>query len=613
MLWQGILYAHVMLSVSANIVMDLETFQGAGPGNIVPRSNASQGVVVHLLKDNIIRYEMCIHSPIDMQINNIVYSNDAGNVGDVISFDIDGNLIGSFNTAQPSEMFSSAWNDFQGSGVIGDRFWLDYGNHMLTLRVTQADNFGVELDTIELDIGNNTLTSPSLACDVHCFDDINFKSSDIPNDIDDFQVRQFSRPSVCSEEENIKVAIYHDTAKNFDIKATRPKYASCSNNKEADYRGCKLASPAWVFNKVRLVSSNSIEEPRASLLVDAEGAIVRVAVTFDMSGFSTTRGQGESRTAGIVFVRLGRINGPVRTHLSYKGKSGTLIRLQEFTFTQEILQNIWNLPDDIWGLNNDNNIILEMINVEPSMMPMYIEEIKLEKRQQPSETFIIHDDGMFVWEGIHRDSWWLSHQQTLSINVQYNGSNTVYDDVENLRVYMKKPYDDGYAQIFVIHNDGHCRIQPVTSHGMDWTPFGSSFIIGPNIPEDLRPYASIKLIELDPVKMKMTAKYHDDSSVVMKILPSPTETLVKLRQLNVPHDRHKRAVLTFLSMWIEDGYSNVDHLALNNVEFSVLNRWDGYLNGTRANFYRKCISRLNTQSPDMEVVVRRQTLINDLD
>jgi hypothetical protein len=64
--------------------------------------------------------------------------------------------------------------------------------------------------------------------------------------------------------------------------------------KEADYRGCKLASPAWVFNKVRLVSSNSIEEPRASLLVDAEGAIVRVAVTFDMSGFSTTRGQGES-------------------------------------------------------------------------------------------------------------------------------------------------------------------------------------------------------------------------------------------------------------------------------------------------------------------------------
>jgi hypothetical protein len=66
-------------------------------------------------------------------------------------------------------------------------------------------------------------------------------------------------------------------------------------------------------------------------------------------------------------------------------------------------------------------------------------------------------------------------------------------------------------------------------------------------------------------------------------------------------------------MWIQDGYSNVDHLALNNVEFSVLNRWDGYLNGTRANFYRKCISRLNTQSPDMEVVVRRQTLINDLD
>jgi hypothetical protein len=56
-------------------------------------------------------------------------------------------------------MFSSAWNDFQGSGVIGDRFWLDYGNHMLTLRVTQADNFGVELDTIELDIGNNTLTT----------------------------------------------------------------------------------------------------------------------------------------------------------------------------------------------------------------------------------------------------------------------------------------------------------------------------------------------------------------------------------------------------------------------------------------------------------------------
>ncbi|XP_052068068.1 uncharacterized protein LOC127707535 [Mytilus californianus] len=589
--------------------LELEDFQGVGR-SIVTRQNASDGKVVHLLYDNIIRYEMCVHSPLEMTISNIFFSNDADNKGDEISVYMDEKLVGSFKTNQPELLRLSEWNNFRPSGVIGESFRLDYGRHMLTIRVTQADDFGVELDNIQFEVGNAIITNRNLTCDVYCFDDINFETPRAAADIDGFKIKKFNKATVCAEEENVKVAFYHDTASNFQIKATRPKYATCSNSREADFRDCKLASPAWKFNDVQLSSGPPIvhKTHRASLTVDNSETSARVAVTFDMSGFSITRGQGERQTAGKLFVMLGKLDTTEAAFakVSYLGRTGRLEQGTEFTFDQEFPSNVWEIPDNFWGDNNGNKIIIEINTVDNTFNGVYVKEIRLEKRDMQVRPFIIYNDGIFLFEGLHRDPWWLK-QTAMKVNMVEGGvSGKVFDDVANLRLYMKKPYDDGYSQIFVIHDDGHSRVQPVTPHGMDWTPFGSSLVIGPTSPNVQRPFVSIKSIDLVPSKLMMTIRYHDESSLVLKVVASPTETIVKIRKYKTTKDRNQNALFTFLSTWVQNGYSYVDHMSVDGgVGDGIMKDFVGGDTrlGTRANFYRKCLSRLNTQSPDIEITV----------
>ena len=247
-------------------------------------------------------------------------------------------------------------------------------------------------------------------------------------------------------------------------------------------------------------------------------------------------------------------------------------------------------------------INLEITTNSYSFRDIKIKDIKLEKKDMQIRQFKIADDGQFVFEGIYREPWWLKQTAMKVEVVDDYVTKTDFHDIANLRVYMKKPYEDGYSQIFVIHDDGHSRLQPVAAHGIDWTPFGTSFILGPNDPSDVRPYASIRSISIKPSKLRMTITYQNGSVVTLRLIANPKETTLRIVDYKTPADTSQNALITVLSTWIDNGYSFVDHMAVDGVEEPIMdNLSDDLKKGRRVVFYRKCLSRLNTQSPDIDI------------
>ena len=334
------------MACAYDIELELEHFQGVGQA-VIPRSNASNGKVVHMLHDHIVRYEMCVHLPLEISIKDIVYSNSvsAGSVGDEVTVYLDDKKMGTFRTDDPAATIYSEWNDFKSSGPIGGTYFLDYGRHLLTIWATEADSFGLELDVINLDVGNATISNPHLECKTYCFNDLNVNSNFAPFALGDtakpFSLQKYVKATVCAEEENVKVGFYHDGATYFQVRATRPLYETCSNNRDTDFRGCKLASPAWEVQNVPLEMADDStivrNTTRAKLTVDtaSKGTLKRVVVSFDMSGFSITRGQGERQTSGSLFVHVDDLppNEEVTMKISYIGKSGRLDHGDTFKFT----------------------------------------------------------------------------------------------------------------------------------------------------------------------------------------------------------------------------------------------------------------------------------------
>ena len=58
--------------------------------------------------------------------------------------------------------------------------------------------------------------------------------------------------------------------------------------------------------------------------------------------------------------------------------------------------------------------------------------------------------------------------------------------------------------------------------------------------------------------------------------------------------------LTFMSMLVADGNSDVDHVSVNGKMAHRINDWQK-LFGTSVVFFRKCLSKHNTLSPDIRV------------
>ncbi|XP_071085998.1 uncharacterized protein [Haliotis cracherodii] len=110
---------------------------------------ATNKASVWLFEGESVSFQICLLSPDDVIIHDLVYSNDGGS--DVISIAIDSDVIGTVNTSDQSGN-GFLWNVFRHSGYVGQGGYSE-GRHLLSITVTDSDEYGVELDTIVFGIG----------------------------------------------------------------------------------------------------------------------------------------------------------------------------------------------------------------------------------------------------------------------------------------------------------------------------------------------------------------------------------------------------------------------------------------------------------------------------
>lgn len=142
--------AEVAGTTSSSITILLEGEDGSGDGKIMPRSNASnqKTVWLHAGESRLLSFQLAASACYMLSVR---YSNDGGS--DQVEVSMDGVSVGQFTTqhTRPSGgQPGSGWNNFFSIGPIGS-VDLPPGPYNITVSVTQADFYGVEIDVVTLE------------------------------------------------------------------------------------------------------------------------------------------------------------------------------------------------------------------------------------------------------------------------------------------------------------------------------------------------------------------------------------------------------------------------------------------------------------------------------
>ncbi|XP_052817204.1 uncharacterized protein LOC128243453 [Mya arenaria] len=597
-LWILLLALSGLISPAQSGTFTLELEQYALSELRMPRSAASGNFTVLLKQGQKVQMEICVHEVTHMSIRNVVYSND-GNV-DSVGVSIDGQHAGSFVTTYLSEN-GNAWNKFKSTGPLSAKVKLDIGRHTITFEAMLTDPWGVEIDNVILLFDDDRLQYSDLVCNLYCFD---IKYDDVPR-MDSIPSGRFVQKSVstqCSEQDNIKIEVYHETAQDFDITATLPKYQSFANNREPDYSQCVLPSPYWVF-KDKVISPSTAETTyvNSSLKFSGTHSSVDVNVDFSFKKITPSREVDERLMSTNLFIKLRNLP---RENVKIKPEymqGGRWLALVELMFTPFSAEQTWLIPAHTWSPTSVNKIRLV---VQPGQQQVVFDTIRLDARRPRDETIELYASANVVYQGVRLGFWqhWKEHPASMTVSVQ-NGSQPVeYSRVDSIRVYAKVPWTGGYAQVLVLFQDGRTRIQTVTPHGLDNIPFGASVNIGqPQNTSEHRPYSPISHVSIDPKSNRLVLRYYNGNQATLEFETSFIGTRLKVRDINFKSSRVTHPIMTFRSMWVSDGHSDTDHVTFNgDISRHISSNWTE-LYGISAVFFRKCISMHNTQGPDITI------------
>ncbi|KAL3876480.1 hypothetical protein ACJMK2_034323 [Sinanodonta woodiana] len=569
---------------------------------VMQRSEASEPMnrTLLLFKNDVVRLQFCLQRNSFVRVEDLRYSNDGPS--DEVSFILDGQYIGKHTTVVDTN-FGRGWNSFHSTGAIGEGRLLPPGRHEINLTVTDSDIWGVEVDLVNIDVSDELLDYSHFLCVLYCFDDIKYEDILFPvkDSVPSARFVQNSSSTTCTEEDNVKIDIYHDTATDFMITANLPHYKSFSNQKAPNFAGCNLATPYWIFENVSVSPIRpEIQTSKALMTFSGSGYRVQIVINFSLDMLTPTRGVDDRIIGSVLRIRMPQtkdniVSVNVLYNVRYKETNDGWNDLGQKDFTSEVSERTWNIPDKTWAYSGPNMIRLVVI---PNKQDVVIESIRLDRRPTKDKQIPIYDDDSIIIEGLDLDFWYLA-PQTMIINRMDN--NRVFQDIDVLIIYSKIPWSEGYSQVFVIYQDGTTKLQPVTPHGLDWVPFGSSVIIGQTTISNGRPHASISRIDLDPQRQYIKLIFSDSSSCILRLETYYTQTKLLIKECIFKKDRHIHPLLTFISMWEADGNADVDHITVNGDRSRhIVSGWE-QLYGTTAVFFRKCISKHNTLSPDIKI------------
>lgn len=577
--------------------LEAEDFQSGNTSTITERKPASNNRALWMLmsQGGLLKFEFCLAKETDVRVDNILYSNDGKE--DSFTVLLNWEEIGTFQTHSKSQG-GKGWNEYVQTGRIGHTHRLPAGRHTLVLQLTQSDQYGVEIDKVSITVSDDSIQKQVFRCNVFCFEDISYEHVKGRDFVPSARIEQKSTSTECAEIDNIKIPFYHNSAKLIEIRAMHPKYKAFANVRDPDWENCDMAvEKLWRFDNITYEENKEkkLRKGWAVLTFSEEVSSNVIVVFFALKG--PRQGLPDSEIGSILTIELGdSLKDPIKLGFSYLDREEQYTEPVSYTFEPGALNYSLQIPDFSWTAGPSNAIkILIPKNLNRTID---FKTINLRKRPQKEEkAFDYHDNGDIIIQGVDVDFWW-----------QYNKKMTVkigdreYKNADYIRFYQKIPWTNGgYGQTMVIYQDGMVRLLPITPPGVDWIPFGSSILLGESNPVKTRPSANIKFIDIDVKKMTIKILYENGNSATLHLRSSFAETILQVSDMTFKN-RKKYPFLTFMSMWVADGNSDVDHMSVNgNMAHSITN-WTK-LYGTSVVFYRKCLSKHNTLSPDIRVEI----------
>ncbi|WP_262031406.1 hypothetical protein [Microvirga sp. Mcv34] len=148
------------------------------------------------------------------------------------------------------------------------------------------------------------------------------------------------------------------------------------------------------------------------------------------------------------------------------------------------------------------------------------EDISAETSAKPHPTMsTLYEDGELRIMGLSFTEFWRPSDVTVTIG------DKVTPKIHLLQLLKKR--GDKAAEVLVIYpGDGYWRIKPLPPEHLDWTSYGSSFLVGP-VEFDQRPVVNLKDVAFDPKSMTftLTLAKGGKASVVVKALNEERMTL----------------------------------------------------------------------------------------
>ena len=559
----------------------------------IPTSSSGRSVIVKTGETFSINF--CMRIKTSVKLTNLRFSR--GNHSALFSVNLDhGKWMGTYY-APPGEDYGK----FMDTGAFPNEYEFDSGWHVLKINISDSSS-PIAVDFVECNITDERMTPDILSCEIICIPTAHFpaKEPETTRLMSSATMRQESKPTQCAEIDNVDIPLYHPNVQKFSITSTLPKYKSFSNRRDFNHSNCPHLSPElWRFNSFMITEQPHQMSSKDAYLLTAPGngnsanSMLLVAI-FRLEGQS--KGSIDSKIGSELYLKFKSLPNKIDVSLKYRGDSSRLVKIDSRTYNGTFLEHKWKIPDFTWSETADNYIIF---TIESEVRINFdVDNVRLVKRPMlPETTKTIYQSDDVIIEVVQVEMWWLAPDY-MTVRLS-NGE--VTEKVAYLRFYRPIPWNEGYAQVFVLYHDGNTRLLPVAPEGLDWIPFGTSVIVGQTLSNSVRPYLYIDEVNIDPEKWEMKLQYKDGGSVKLSLHSTYSETTAVVSDISFAMDTVIRPFATIRSMYVVEGNTDVDSIKVDNSRsYSIMDNW-GEVQGKSFVFFRRCISKHLTLSPDIQV------------
>ncbi|XP_053381026.1 uncharacterized protein LOC123551587 [Mercenaria mercenaria] len=596
-------------TVGSEILLQAEDMQGA-LSETIPRSHASEKQSVHLYTGDSLETELCFMTDTKFTLNEIRYSNDGPS--DLISITLDKLVLDEFTTVSKSN-WGKEWDVFRSHHSRVSTV-TEGGRHILKVTVLRSDQYGVEIDFIKFSV-NDSHTLDSLRCKSICFEDTShpYCYKQAMSLSGSARAVQRSVKTKCAEEDNINIPVFHDSASslNFVVTASLPKYRSFQNNRDPNWTDCKMVDAFWKYKDINFsdghitqIGTSELHITKVSPGTYGTKQVWVIEVEFELEGPST--GSADSEIGTIIHLQNIRYDGFLALQFQYYDRYNIWSDKQDKIVINEESSIKFVSPDFSFREGKGNKIRIEVYADLNSQNSITIGDLHMYKRTlRPDKSTTLYKDEVTVIDGVDIDMWWRINE-TMSVTIK--GEKQTFKDVDYIRISRRETWaEHGFSEVFVLYQDANIRLLPTTPHGFDYIPFGSSVIIGQTDPLSNRPCAPISHVDIDPKLLQVTIFFMDSNVVTQTIQTTRSETQLHVSYTHFMRDVKLHPFFTFRSMYVSDDNNDVDHISADDGISEKINEQWNELPGNFFAFYRKHVSKHNTQSPDISMRIMSST------